>query len=315
MGVWMVIVLRAGLMPDFKYLFLINNYPKPHESYWPLLSFWAALRGALWAGRILVVAAAIIAVAALVFFRTSWSRRLRSNAAFGASVLGALGYVLFVAYQNNPQPRYYTVVAILACAVVALGAHALLTNVMEPGSPAIPVAESSSPLCLSARLLPGLVLLAGAAAAVVGNAAWTLSYVTHPEYTFINATRQLVRYVDQHPNGNRVLLATSADQITLMTHPPSLCDEFGTEALAEKIARYQPGWWATWNDIDPAILEQIHVHDSVEQVASFRALDHRERDVLVLFKLHPLANWQVRDPQTQDLRVPLPGDKIAIPIQ
>lgn len=315
MGVWMGIVFRAGLLPDFKYLFLINTYPKPGEWYWPLLSLWASLRGAFWAGRILVVAAAIIALATLVFFRARWSRGLRSNAAFGASVLGALGYVLFVAYQNNPQPRYYTAVAIFACVIVGLGAHPLLTDVTEPGSPAIPFAESPPPVRLSARILPGLVLLVAAAAAIVNNAAWTVSYVMHPEYTFINAARQLARYVDQHPNGNRLLLSNSGDELTLITHLPALCDEFGTAALQEKIDRYQPGWWATWNDIDPAILEQIHMHDSLEQVASFRALDHPERNVLVLFKLHPLPNGQVRDPDEQNLQIPLPGDRIAIPIQ
>lgn len=315
LALWTAAMVHAGLLPDFMYLFRINTYPKPGEWYWPLLSFWASLRGALWGGRILVVAAAVIAFAAFIFSRTTWSRMLRSNAAFVASLLGVFGYLLFMAYQNNPQPRYYTVVAIFACMVLGLGAHTLLavaegsTEVTRNGW--LSLVRSPAP----SRMLPGLLLLVAAAAAVVSNAAWTLSYLTHPEYTFINAAHQLVLYVDQHPNGNRVLLATSADQITLMTHLPGLGDEFGTEALPAKIAQYQPGWWATWNDIDPAILEEIHVHDSVEQVASFRALDHPERHVLVLFKLHPLPNGEVRDPEEQNLQVPLPGDNVGIPIQ
>jgi len=37
--------------------------------------------------------------------------------------------------------------------------------------------------------------------------------------------------------------------------------------------------------------------------------------MLVLFKLHRLPNGEVREPKQQNLQVPLPGDKIQIPIQ
>ena len=89
-----------------------------------------------------------------------------------------------------------------------------------------------------------------------------------------------------------------------MTHLPSICDDFGTMKLPDKLARYQPGWWATWNDIDPRILEALHVHYSLEQVASFHALDDPDRNVLVLFKLHPLSQDRKLDPT---LRQPLAG--------
>jgi hypothetical protein len=37
--------------------------------------------------------------------------------------------------------------------------------------------------------------------------------------------------------------------------------------------------------------------------------------MLVLFKLHPLPNGQVRDSELEKLQVALPGDKIEIPIE
>jgi hypothetical protein len=37
--------------------------------------------------------------------------------------------------------------------------------------------------------------------------------------------------------------------------------------------------------------------------------------MLVLFKLHPLPNGQMRDREVQNLQVALPGDKIEIPIE
>jgi hypothetical protein len=50
-------------------------------------------------------------------------------------------------------------------------------------------------------------------------------------------------------------------------------------------------------------------------VASFRTFDDPDRNVLVLFKLHPLRDGQVRDASQQNLQVPLPGDKIDIEVE
>jgi hypothetical protein len=131
----------------------------------------------------------------------------------------------------------------------------------------------------------------------------------------VKAAHDLARYIDEHPNGNRLLVSISGDEITLMTHLPSLCDDFGTKQLPDKLAQYKPGWWATWNDIDPGTLEDLHVHYSLEQVAKFDALDHPERDTLVLFKLHPLAPDVVHEAGKPELQSPMPGDRIYIPVQ
>ena len=162
-------------------------------------------------------------------------------------------------------------------------------------------------------MAPGVALVVGALVAVGVNAAWTFEYAAHPQYTFVEAARQLTRYIDQHPNGNRMLVSISGDEISLMTHLPTLCDDFGTLDLPTKLSEYEPGWWATWNDIDPGTLEDLHVHHSLEQVASFHALDDPERNVLVLFKLHRLP--AAREIDGTNLQQPLPGDRIEIPVQ
>ena len=131
----------------------------------------------------------------------------------------------------------------------------------------------------------------------------------------MNAAAQLTQYIDAHPNGKRLLVSISGDEITLITGLPSLCDDFGTQDLAGKLARYQPGWYASWNDLDPGTLDDLHTRFSVEQVASFKAFDDPDRDELVLFKLHPLAGGEVRSSDEQNLHVALPGDKIGIPIE
>jgi hypothetical protein len=169
------------------------------------------------------------------------------------------------------------------------------------------------------RLL-GWGFVAVTAMAIVLNGVQTVSYAAHPEYTFVNAARQLTAYIDQHPNGNRVLVSISGDEISLVSHVESLCDDFGTLSpafpdLPTKMAVYKPGWWATWNDIDLGTLEDIHIHYSLEQVATFKAFDDPERDTLVLFKLHPLPGGQVRLIDGANLQQPLPGDKIDIPLE
>jgi hypothetical protein len=53
----------------------------------------------------------------------------------------------------------------------------------------------------------------------------------------------------------------------------------------------------------------------MEQAASYPAFDDPERNMLVLFKLHPLPGGKMRDQTTQNLQVVLPDDKIDIPVE
>jgi 4-amino-4-deoxy-L-arabinose transferase-like glycosyltransferase len=305
-GLWMALVIHAGLLKDYKYLFFVNKYNKPQEFYWPLVSFWWSFHGGLWVDHILIPLAGLLAVGALLAGlwrrgsqeKCGWARRLLLDPVFGASILAVAGYILFMTYQDHPQPRYFAVVAFFSFFVIALGVEALL--------------ERGNALWL--HWLGGSAL-AAAVLAAAGNSTQTLYYATHPEYTYVNAAERLTRFIDEHPNGRRLLVSISGDQLTLMTHLPTLCDDFGTLELVTKIEDYQPGWFATWNDIDPGALEDLHNRYSLEQVAKFRALDDPDRNVLVLFKLHPLPNGQLREPTEQNLQVVLPDDKVYIDVR
>jgi hypothetical protein len=326
-ALWMALVVRFGLLPDYKYLFFVNKYIKPPESYWPLVSLWWSFHGGLWVDQILIPLAGLVvvgaAVAGAVLSRrnavadssvewNAWGRKLLLDPVFGASLWAVAGYILFMTYQNHPQPRYFAVVAFFCFFVVAQGAEAHLGEMALPGQTA-PARVSWTRRPLQQILGWAVVALAAAAAGI--NGARTFNYAAHPEYTFVNAAGQLTRYIDTHPNGKRLLVSISGDQITLVTHLPTLCDDFGTQDLAPKLAAYQPGWYAAWNDMDPGTLEDLHNHFAVEQVASFRAFDDPDRNLLVLFKLHPLPGGQVRYPTEQNLKLPLPGDKIDIPVE
>jgi hypothetical protein len=295
-GVWVALVAGSGLYGDFKYYFFVNTYPKPSEFYWPLLAFLWSLHGMLWVDHSAVVLATAVVLGAAIAARTAWGKSLWSEPLFGCSLWAVVGYVLFMTLQNHPQPRYFAVPAFFCFFVLALGAEALLR---QPG--------------WSRRIGWAVVVLAAAAAGVHG--AQTISYAMHPEYTWINAAAQLTEYIDAHPNGKRLLVSISGDEITLTTHLPSLCDDFGTEDLPAKTAAYQPGWYAAWNDLDPGTLEDLHMHFSLEQAASFRAFDDPDRDLLVLFKLRPLAAGTERDPEDPAMKAVLPDDKIDVPIE
>jgi len=210
-----------------------------------------------------------------------------------------------MASQYYPQPRYFAVAAFFCFFVGSQGAAALVGQASSNGI---------WPRRSLERIL-GFSVVALAILAAGFNGFQTLNYAAHPEYTFVNAAQRLTQYIDAHPNGKRLLVSTSGDQITLITHLPTLCDDFGTQDLALKLAWYKPGWFAAWNDLDPGTIEEIHTRFSLEQVASFRAFDDSERNILVLFKLHPLPGGQVRDPDRQNLQIPLPDDRIKTPMQ
>ncbi len=324
-GLWLALIFRLGLIRDYSYLFVVNKYAKPSHFYWPLLSLWWSFHGGLWVDRALIPLAGLAALASLVAWRSGWSRRLRRDPAFGSSILAVAGYVLFMTYQNHPQPRYFAVVAFFSFFVLCLGIEALLGSSPAEGDEAVgrEVRGSggvSSPFprgqwWRNGTVLAGVAMLAATLITAGVNAVWTAGYAAHPEYTYVHAADKLTRYIDKHPNGKRLLLSISGDEITMMTHLPSICDDFGTQDLVSKLAVYQPGWFATWNDLDPGTLEDLHNRYILEQVATFHALDDPDRNALVLFKLHPLPDGQTRQPEDQNLQVALPGDRIDIPIE
>ncbi|MGD0737430.1 MAG: glycosyltransferase family 39 protein [Terracidiphilus sp.] len=314
-GVWMALVAGFGLLPDYKYLFIVNRYDKPPEYYWPLLSFWWSFHGAMWVDHILIPLAGLVVIGAVLLRRSSLGRRLLVDPLFGASILAVGGYIFFMTIQNHPQPRYFAVVAFFGFFVVVQGAAALMSEAALLNEAAASPLGTATPGRVVWVPRIAWVLIAVAAVTAGFNGAKTVNFAAHPEYTFVNAANQLTRYIDEHPNGKRLLNTISSDEITLITHLPTICDDFGTQDLASKLGVYRPGWYATWNDLDPGTLSDLHTRYSLEQVASFPAFDDPDRNVLVLFKLHPLPGGLVRDEDTQNLKIALPGDKIEIPVE
>jgi hypothetical protein len=183
------------------------------------------------------------------------------------------------------QPRYYQVLAYPLVFVITLATQALFSTARR-GSAGFRTLALARSLAWAA--------VAVATIASTANLREILHWTRHPEYTWVTAARRLTNYIDHHPNGNRLLLSVSGDNITLVTHLPAICDDFGTWDLAMRIHNYRPGWYAAWNELDPGTLEDLRTQYTLERVATFRAFDDPDRNRLILYKLHPLPRARQR---------------------
>ena len=183
-------------------------------------------------------------------------------------MLAAAGLIAFTGWHNSPQPRYYTVLLYPVVFVAVLAAQALAGR-----SRALGIASTATLAVLFALGVRG-----------------SLGFARHPEYSLRDAAQGVTRYIDTHRwAGNRILLSISGDEITLFTHLPAICDDFGPDDLPTRIERYRPGWYAEWNELDPGTLEDIRdAGYKLQPVAHWHAFDDEDRDDLVLYRMVPL---------------------------
>ena len=277
---WYFLLVRPHYRTDYQYLFDANHWPQPTNFTGWIAAFWYALHGSLWISPTLCVTAVPVLLLALIPSRSAkasavppsgQNAHLWTNPLIIASLLAAAGYVFFAGWHNNPQPRYYEAVIYPLCFILALGAARLL--------------DRSRPFLLRVSGAAALAVIATVSIAGVFRIA---GYLSHPDYTFVNAARGVTGYIDHHPGPRRLLLSISGDDIQMITHLPAICDDYGTWDLPYRIHAYQPGWYATWNEMDPGTLTDLQTQYSLEQVASFPAFDDPDRNLLLLYRMIPL---------------------------
>jgi 4-amino-4-deoxy-L-arabinose transferase-like glycosyltransferase len=278
-GAYYLLLVRPHYWVDFHYLFAANRWEQPTTIKGWMWTFWYAIHGTLWIDpKLCGLAIGVLLLAVLLALVSrrggATSDGSTGNALIASSLLAAAGPIFFSGWHNSPQPRYYQVVAYPAVFIACLATERLCRNPHE-----------------LLRRVGGLAWVTFAVIALL-NVRSSVYYAMHPQYTLLSAANSITRYIDQHPNGNRLLLSISGDQITLMTQLPAICDDFGPVDLPYRIHQYQPGWYAAWNELDPGTLEDLHTQYSLEQVAQFRALDDEDRNLLILYKLHPLPAAQ-----------------------
>jgi len=289
------LLVRPHYLIDYRYLFSANAYTGiTRATLWPVIA--ETFSDGAWIGETLFVLATVAAVGSLagLFFR-----RLRGNPLVVALLLWIFGYGAFLAYHANLQPRYYLVLAIPLTMLVAIAFDAVLARALAgwpigaaqaleiPAAPGIGSRMGMWPL----RLTAGASGVALAAAAFLG-ARQTIGFVRHPEYTWVSAAKQIdaeiKRDLAAQPGHSPLVLSISGSDLSLITGLRTICDDFGTMTLPDRLAAYKPGYFATWNDVEDDKMEALAPMYRLVRVMAVPAFDDPERNLLVLYRLDPV---------------------------
>jgi hypothetical protein len=281
--------VRPHYLEDYRYLFSANAYTGIELEPIAKVVLNTIVDGA-WMGTPLYIA--FFLVLALVVF---WRGRLLSNPLFPALLLWIAGYYVFLAYHNNLQPRYYLVIAAPITAVVALGIDSFRQALDGTYGRAATIASTT--LAVAAVLtitVPDLIQQAG--------------YLLHPTYDYQHAAQAIKQIIltDRDPTHPHLILSISGSDLTLMTGIPSIDDDFGTLNLDERVKQYHPGWYVAWNDVEDDKADNITPYYAMERVASFPAYDDPDRNLLILYRLDPIAEPSTEPRPTPRRHIPKP---------
>jgi 4-amino-4-deoxy-L-arabinose transferase-like glycosyltransferase len=253
-GLYTAIVLHSRYADDYHYFYNINSLAEVQlRRTFSLILL--QLRHGLWVDRILYP------VAVLVFFSAVfWLRRLWNNPLFTASWIAIIGEAIYILRrQDDYAPRYFLALLAPMVFVVVLALHQLSGH-------------------------KRMILAAALAAAVVLNTVQVVGFVIHRQYQLLGAAKSIQAVAGKDAHTHRVLLGSSAAQLALMTGIPSLNDEYGSQDLTQKAARFQPGWYVGWNDLDDDIVASLSAY-RLDQVATYQVFDHDDRNTLTLYRM------------------------------
>jgi hypothetical protein len=93
--------------------------------------------------------------------------------------------------------------------------------------------------------------------------------------------------VDADPAAHRLLLGTSADQLSLMTGIPAINDGYSNQDLRQKALAYQPNWYVGWNELDQDYMDSLSAF-RLDEVANYAVFDREDRNRLKLYRMVPL---------------------------
>lgn len=266
-----LIAVRPYHLEDFRLLFSINQ-DRVHLSIIPREAL-AVLMSGRWINPILFPAALLA-----VLWSITTARNLLRIPLFGSAIIATLGYLTFIGYHTNLQPRYYLVVTPAVIIVLVLSVAALWQQ----------APKAVAAVCTLVLIITGIFM-----------AVRTLRMVAHPEYSFASAADDIARTIRAQPDVSPILLANSGDDITLFTGIPALTIEYSTHGIDPVIDRFQPGWVAIWSgNVDASHpvqsgreypwLARMAKRYWLAEVAHYTVFDDPVRNHLVLYRLTPL---------------------------
>lgn len=292
--VWLayfICFVRPHYLADYLYLFRMNRDRMiARDNYRPVLL--AAVLEGMWLGKPLYALALVAAIAWLAGLR---NRRRQTNPLCGVLLLWIAGYMAFIVYHAGLRPRYYLEMAVPATLLALIVFEPLLLRALRrskagavEGLRAAPSSQTGERLLQ----LAGIVVAVALAAELALDVRTTTGFVLHPEYQWVNAAEGVRQTVERehvlHPDHSRLVLSVSGSDLSLMTGLPSICDDFGTMTLADRVATYKPGWYAVWNHMDAEKMAVLASRYRLVRVAAFPAFDDPRRNLLVLYRLDAL---------------------------
>jgi hypothetical protein len=186
-------------------------------------------------------------------------------------LLWAAGYLGFIWYHANMQPRYYFVAAIPLLLLLAIVVGSFL-DVSQ---------DSPRQVKLRATAVASLVLVFSAI-----EATQTVDFVLHPEYTFLNAATRIHQIIAGDPMHSNLLLSSSGEDIMLMTGTPGITDGISLLPMKPLVQRYDPGWLALWAGPDEANkTPPLRTIYALHEAGRFEVMDVPSRNPLILYRL------------------------------
>ena len=284
-GGYMLLFVRPRYLVDYHYLFSANEYTGITRG-----TFWSVIVDTIFAAQYLGITFFWLAVgSAIMAILTIAARRLRGDALSISLLIWIASYSAFLAYHDNLQARYYYALGVpfamlVTISLIRLWQLAISQNNWHPAR------RSMLRICTWAA---GVTV----AIVVVRGAAQTTAYGFRPEYTFLSAANQVHNAIERQRAQDRasgqpvhpeLTLSISGAALSLMTGLPSICDDFGTMTLPQRIATYKPGWYVAWNDVEDDKMEALAPLYRLVKVGVWPAFDDSDRNLLVLYRLDPL---------------------------
>jgi hypothetical protein len=252
------LLVRPHYLEDYRLLFTINQ-GRVHLSVVPQVAFQTLWDG-MWINRVLFSAAIVVLLLSLVWLRELWRQPL-----FGSSVVATAGYLSFICYHSNLQPRYYLVVTMPVVIILLFGLESLWEQ---------------------RRQLGGL-MAAAIAFSIITMAAQTIRYAMNPKYSFADAAGAIASQLRAAPDSKQILVSSSGANISLLTGIESLSPEYNTHGLDAVLDRYKPNWYAGWIGSDDDRITALRLRYRFEEKARYTVFDDPRRQTLVLYRMEP----------------------------
>jgi 4-amino-4-deoxy-L-arabinose transferase-like glycosyltransferase len=272
--IYIFAITHAHLAADARNVFAANAYRiNRHNAFAALVH---GLKDLRWIGLTLIPAA-IAAIIAII--------RPRRNPLIPTLLLWTAGYLAFIVYHGSRQPRYYLPVFV---PLILLLSHIA-------ARPFIGTIASKPRKLLAAATALALFAI------VTLEARQTLHYAFHPDYTFLNAARQIRSTIAADPAHPPLLMSPSGSDLSLLTGVPTIGDLFTRLPPDQLAQRYRPGWLAVYLPLETTTRDSIAARFHPQEAARFHIMDDPALDTLILYRLTAASNVQYDKPNEQRL--------------